>query len=55
MDAQRIEKNYFAVNPQFVNFKHEFTIATVAVRDTENQCSSAFIKTLVKNVSTTLK
>ena len=42
--------NYFAVNAQFVNSKNEVSIFTLAVKDTENQHSSDFIKRMVEDV-----
>ena len=51
MDAcTRHRVNYFAVNAQFVDSNKKLTIATMAIRDTKNQHSSDFIKTLVDDV-----
>jgi len=51
MDAcTRHRVNYFAVNAQFINSENKLVIATLAVRDTENQHSSEFIKTVVEDV-----
>ena len=42
--------NYFALNVQFVDSKNEVRIFTLAVKDTENQHSSDFIRRMVEDV-----
>ena len=46
----RHRKNYFSLKVQFVDYKNEVRIFTLAVRDTENQHSSNFIQRMVEDV-----
>ena len=51
MDAcTRHRVNYFAINAQFVGSEGQIQIATLAVRDTQNNHSSDFIRNLVEDV-----
>ena len=46
----RHRMNYFALTVQFVDFKNEVRIFTLAVKDTENQHSNDFIQWLIEDV-----